>query len=271
MAQSLPLRNIISTMLGMGIQPKPEEFQRIILIRIGQKPIADELERNDITFDPNATITPQQFYFSQNDFSDSLARALMPMMAQRSAMPQFLGPRIEKTAAVPPVNVPTSGPSDLDILGLHGEQQDVTPPSAIPVALLSGLSGIAALYAFLRMRSMNMSPGQMVQAMEKPWMRNLLAGGAMTEIYRKLNASDDGRIFTPASAYAGALQNTGFTGIMTKNSALQTALVYPLSYVYNSYNMPTRRPVDDMIKLSSINILNPEIMRYIQLAVQTIR
>ena len=46
----LPLGDALSTPGMMGMVLKPHEFQRIILIRMGDKPLADELDDKDMTF-----------------------------------------------------------------------------------------------------------------------------------------------------------------------------------------------------------------------------
>jgi len=263
---ALPLRSIISTMLGMGIHPKPAEFQRIVLIRMGCKPVADELERNNIVFDQNVA-SQIPFDFGPNDFSDQLANSLIPYMQARSSMPQFLSPRIveiEKNASIPVLLALTMGPGigattapkHEDILGIQSKPQDVTMSSAIPSTIISGLAGIGALYAYLKMKSMNVSPETIMVALSKPWFRNLLSGAAVHEVYRKINEIDESRLFTPASAYAGRLQDTGFTGIMVKKSSLGVAILYPMAYVKNFYdNRETVQP--SMMKMSSISIIEP--------------
>lgn len=276
---ALPLKSIISTMLGMGIHPKPAEFQRIVLIRIGCKPVADELDRNNIVFDQDG-VQPHQFDFGPNDFSDQLANSLVPYMQSRSAMPQFLSPRvieIEKNAGP---SIFTSmlidagldnsiNPAPTNVLGIQSKPQDVTMSSSIPTTIISGLTGIGALYAYLKMKSMNISPEKIMIALSKPWFRNLLSGAAVHELYRRINSVNGEQLFTPASAYAGRLQDTGFTGIMTKQSSLGVAILYPMAYVKNFYDaQETRRPL--MMKMSSISIVEPFIDR-IKNSLQSIR
>lgn len=42
-AETYPLKDILSTFLGLRVMPKPEEFQRLFLISSGRKPLADQV------------------------------------------------------------------------------------------------------------------------------------------------------------------------------------------------------------------------------------
>lgn len=46
----MPLRNILSTLAFSGIMPKPREFQKIVLIKIGKAKLADILEEQNLVF-----------------------------------------------------------------------------------------------------------------------------------------------------------------------------------------------------------------------------
>jgi len=46
-----PLRDILSTFMASGMKIHPEEFQRIILIRLGEKNLADEFDEKNQVFD----------------------------------------------------------------------------------------------------------------------------------------------------------------------------------------------------------------------------
>lgn len=45
-----PLKSILSTLALSGIMPKPQEFQRIILIKINKRPLADTLDDQNVVF-----------------------------------------------------------------------------------------------------------------------------------------------------------------------------------------------------------------------------
>lgn len=86
----LPLRNVLSTTAGMGIVLRPREFQRITIIQLGQKPLADKLDDEGVVFSKSEEEEPMEMGSSY--FLPALAKLLSPLMADRSA----LGPIVEK-------------------------------------------------------------------------------------------------------------------------------------------------------------------------------
>jgi hypothetical protein len=87
---TLPLKNVLSTTASMGVVLRPREFQRIILVRMGRRPEADEYDRKNIVFKRSKEEEPVEM--SRDFFLPALARLLLPLMAIRSA----LGPEVEK-------------------------------------------------------------------------------------------------------------------------------------------------------------------------------
>lgn len=84
----------LATATGMGIILRPREFQRVILIQLGQGHIADHFEDNGIVF-PHV-VEEEAMPLSAGSFSPILARFLAPFMGARSC----LGPCIEARVAV---------------------------------------------------------------------------------------------------------------------------------------------------------------------------
>jgi hypothetical protein len=109
----VPLRNALSTTAGMGIVLRPREFQRIVLIRMGLRPTADDLQQKNIVFEKSEDEKPVEM--GKDFFLPSLAKLLLPLLAIRSA----LGPSVERRAIMLPqaeekkVASPTSISSDL--------------------------------------------------------------------------------------------------------------------------------------------------------------
>lgn len=91
-----PLSDILSTLVPLGILPKPQEFQRIYLIQSGHRDWADELDRRNMCFDPSSVEEPspehmQSIDLSPGRFSDNILRMVRPMMPARScAMPHLM-------------------------------------------------------------------------------------------------------------------------------------------------------------------------------------
>lgn len=93
----------LSTLTGLGIVLRPSEFQRVMLQSQGQDSLADQFDTLGESFGQSDQRTPAAL--STNDFSASLAQALLPMMAARSALGPFIEQRVlilvgspEKTA-----------------------------------------------------------------------------------------------------------------------------------------------------------------------------
>lgn len=109
LAEKQTLPKILSTMLGLGMFPKPREFQRIILVRSGMGGLADELDSRNMHFDPDmetaiGPVHDNMVGISPDNFDDSIAKMLLPQMANRSYAKPHLVNRIiimSKTASAP--------------------------------------------------------------------------------------------------------------------------------------------------------------------------
>ena len=94
-----PLAKVVSTMTMLGIVPKPQEFQRIFLIHMGQKPLADRLDSANACFDPMSVETPTKEHvdslgLSSSNFDELIMKKLLPHMADRSYAAPHLGSRL---------------------------------------------------------------------------------------------------------------------------------------------------------------------------------
>lgn len=88
------LDEALSTSGYMGIVLKPQEFQHIVLTKIGEQGMADELEANNQVFAPtNQVDTDTGVCF--NCRNDELQQELMPFMAGRSIATPLLEKRAE--------------------------------------------------------------------------------------------------------------------------------------------------------------------------------
>ena len=86
----LPLKPLLSTLTGMGIMLRPQEFQRITLIQLGKKDLADKLDETGEVFPKSEGEDPMDM--GASSFNPGLAQLLCSLMSERSA----LGPFIEK-------------------------------------------------------------------------------------------------------------------------------------------------------------------------------
>ena len=235
MSSALPLETIFSTMFGLGIHPKPVEVQRIVLVRLGEKNLADDLEDSGTIFDTKDNSDPIPIDISDSNFSDTLGRTLMPFLNNRSCFPSMLGPRIQtviiKTAEQLPWNE------------TEKKEMKVNP------ALTTILGGLAALYAGLKLKAMGYGPADLISIFNKPWLRTLISGSIMWKIYNEINKQQNKKDYLPpAYEYANGLPNTKFSGHIIKEAAgkniggslgyglLGGGLILPAAYISNSWN-----------------------------------
>lgn len=96
---NLPLKNSLSTMIFMGILPKPQEFQRMYLRSTGHAALADALDERNICFHPESAAhlsdeeLPQLDIGPQHLDQRAMVR-LDPFMEDRSYFPAPLGRRL---------------------------------------------------------------------------------------------------------------------------------------------------------------------------------
>lgn len=221
-AKTRSLNSIFSTLLGLGIFPKPVEVQRIVLVHIGKKLLADEMDKSNEVFD--YTSSGDEVDIPLNGFDDSLSRILVPYLAERSACPHFLLPRmdyVEKEASLDKYAYYSSTMGkdywiDPDPkIGLP--KASVIPPEA------KALAGIAGIYTILKAKSVGIGPEHMAKIfVNKPWLAALIGGGIMYNIYQAM--AKDSSTMIPASAYAGRLQDTKFTGHVKQAGDLASTL-----------------------------------------------
>jgi hypothetical protein len=144
---SHPLKSILTTMLGLGVVPKPKEFQRIVLVSLGKKDDADKYEREGRCFGEHdhegheSSVDLSSVLGGANDLSPDIGKVLGPLLAGRSCYKPALAGRamvIIKRAAAGPINfneleeqrkrkpLPL-GPLAIGLAALHGAfKQKVT-------------------------------------------------------------------------------------------------------------------------------------------------
>jgi hypothetical protein len=80
-----PLHEALSTPTTMGMILKPREFQRITIIHVGKKPLADKLDEEGKIFAP-VQDSDESVPMGGEHFSDSLKRLLLPLLEDRSCL-----------------------------------------------------------------------------------------------------------------------------------------------------------------------------------------
>jgi hypothetical protein len=95
-----PLEESLSTSAGLGILLRPREFQHLVLRSHGLRELADELREADVTF-PRVDSPEGTSELSVERFSSALARALLPLLASRSAFGPAIEHRLIVVASIP--------------------------------------------------------------------------------------------------------------------------------------------------------------------------
>lgn len=87
---NLPLPTVMSTMGSLGMVLQPREFQRLVLLQLGRRDLADKLEQSGQVFDETDEADPVDL--GAQHFSSALANMLSELIGQRSG----LGPVLER-------------------------------------------------------------------------------------------------------------------------------------------------------------------------------
>jgi hypothetical protein len=143
----------------MGIVLKPREFQRITLIQLGRKPLADELDEKNIVFSKSDKEEPMEM--GKDFFLPALAKLLIPLLLARSAF----GPIVEERVLVAPkgakekVASATSHSSDLlakigsgyngyryGIMDLVAHAQDIAEESGVGELTKLGSASVGEVF-----------------------------------------------------------------------------------------------------------------------------
>jgi len=108
---AFPLPRVLSTMTTLGILPKPQEFQRLVLVSIGRSSLADEMDARNECFDPaeEAPVSDRlnsSELLGAHNFDRSIMQLLLPFMAGRSYVAPHLGPRLASMAKEGSCNQP---------------------------------------------------------------------------------------------------------------------------------------------------------------------
>lgn len=104
----------LSTASTLGVVLKPREFQRIILIRIGQKPLADEYDKKNVVF-PDAE-GEERVPLGTEFFNSVLMKLLLPFLSSRSGFGPMVEKRVLFSSTEPPKEKKASTSHSSDLL-----------------------------------------------------------------------------------------------------------------------------------------------------------
>jgi hypothetical protein len=95
------LSEALTTPTTMGMILKPREFQRITIIHLGKRPLADKLDNEGQVFSPTEE-TDTSVPIGAGHFSSALKKLLMPMLEERSCLEPIARRRIVKVTITKP-------------------------------------------------------------------------------------------------------------------------------------------------------------------------
>lgn len=140
----MDLSKVFSTLSMLGILPKPQEFQRIVLVSVGKKSMADELDSKNLCFDPasreESPVHDRLVNVTPDNFSSEIFEKLRPFIEDRSYASPVLGRRI--TIMIKSANLKPAAriPRFIKI----SEEAERKPVGIVPLMLL-----IAGMYSAL--------------------------------------------------------------------------------------------------------------------------
>lgn len=261
MAEQQPLNSIFSTLSALGIGLRPEEFQRIILVKQGARQLADKLAQHRLVFDERETSGgipkwAREFgHFRPEAVSEKIAMLAAPYVVHRSCYPEPLLARLqrmEKSAGVEGYNrdsqwFPMTEEGRRKSSGVHG----LGPMS---LALAAGF--LVFRKAFPALIAKSPTPVKLLSA--NPWLLPVLVGagvGASVGI-SNMNAP------MPLTAHGHGVgldgKNTGaYHGAKTASVMHIGAL--PLAYISAGNHQRQWRQQERIKVANSLVALRPEL------------
>jgi hypothetical protein len=233
-----PLKKIFATIAALGIDLRPQEFQRIILVKQGAAKFADQLERHRLVFDetnpgPAAPAWSREFAnLTEDDVSEKVAMILRPFVADRSCYPEILHARLqqmEKTADFDGYNRKNQWyPMTEEGTRLSSGQRSIMPAS---LALAGGF--LVFRRAFPGLITKGPSP---VKALAKhPWLLPILIGAGIGASVG-FDVKNKPMALTPHGTGRGLDGNDGPAYHQSKTAGMNPLArvgLIPLAYIYS--------------------------------------
>lgn len=179
------LSQALSTPTMLGMLLKPREFQRITIIRIGRKPLADDLDDKGLIFPPTDDVD-QSVPVGPDHFSSSLKSLLLPFMEDRSCIEPIARRRVVRISIRP-----------------EEETEEEEPKLAAATPLLTKIS--AAYNGYLdQMWDCLSNAGSIVEQHADVW--NTAYRSGLSDEFNKVAAGVDPRVVIGAIGGGLALQ-----------------------------------------------------------------
>jgi hypothetical protein len=261
------LSDVMSTLAMLGILPKPQEFQRIILVGKGHAELADQLDAEGACFDPICGVdTPdleKEMDLSSQRFDPFVSTIVTPFLGERSYVAPLLGRRLVvmiKRAEAEPLP---------RLIKLSDEQaRERAPVGIIPMLALA-----AGLYAAFARKA----PGVAVGGIDKilashPGLAAALGFGlyatfnSLAKPGAKGDYTDGQRINPDSNDVFGrieAMKQKPYTKLASSGSAAKRLLLgIPLAYMASGVLQKHRElnPYDSEGRVKSFVRRNPDVV-----------
>lgn len=175
---STPLPSILSGTLGMGMVLRPEEFQRIILKKMGEDDLLQDLESKNQVFKEPSSTTPMDIQDSE-DMASSI-KLLLPMLKNLIGTRTAFGPSFK-----------------LRVVVVKPSHNSLPTPERVEHPLLDKIG--SAYVGYRRAALMKIS--QATQVMESdPQLREAILGDGLVNLFSK-NASNEPVVSLDSVAY----------------------------------------------------------------------
>lgn len=91
-----PLKKTLTTTAAAGVVLKPDEYQRLVLTRLGKKDMAERLAKQGSVFRPATQADSSVEFGSYQDYDGDIRDLLRPLLADRSVFDPLLSQRIAR-------------------------------------------------------------------------------------------------------------------------------------------------------------------------------
>lgn len=258
-----PLSSIFSTLTSLGMGLRPEEFQRIILVKQGARALADKLAAHRLVFDETkiASSTPKwasgMGSFSADAINEKIAMLLTPYMRERSCYPEILCDRL--------LRMEKQGEEDKMIYQRDSQWYPMTNEQK---RLSSGIHGLvpasAALAAgFLVFRKafpelMAKAPLSIQSLAKHPWLLPLLLGAGVATSVGVSNMTAPMPLTNHGTGRGLDAKNTRAYHEPKVASVARLGLI-PLAYMYSGIQQKRWQRGERLNALDRMIALRPEL------------
>jgi len=220
------LKDTLASLLGLGVHLQPREFQRIVLVNMGEPDLANRLESRGVVFRESEEVAPMNFEVAIKSY---IANEVANILKERSFLPPFVFGRIHPSVMIKKASMERATGS-----------VDKMPNYHDPLMILGA---IAAMYQGLKMKASGLTMNQIATAVTRnPAIMTMIGGGLLAKMYTNMSNSSVGVMNVPASHYEGALpkinlvKTAGAAESLAGNTVLAGVIGIPLAGAVKSYN-----------------------------------